>query len=222
MKKLLLSTLAMLILSSSVAFAADSQNVNLAPGLKYKDAYNIVGEKNLYTGYEAYNQDGTVNAVIAIPAGTTPKWEIDDKTGGLNIELRNGKPRVINYLGYPGNFGIVPKTVGADGEVLAVLVIGDTVPRGSVVKTKIIGAIKLINTRNVATDKLIAVQEGSPLYAVNSIAEMNQKYPGVSNIIETWFTNYNGIGKMKSNGIVDVEEANTLLTHALNEFNLKK
>lgn len=222
MRRLFILVLVMVVMSVSAAFAAGAQADNLAPGLKYKDAYNIISEKNLYTGYDVFNTNGTVNAVIAIPAGTTPKWEVDEKTGGLNIELRNGKPRVINYLSYPGNFGIVPRTVGDDSEVLALLVIGDTVPRGSVVKAKVIGAIKLINSRNVATDKLIAVQEDSPLYQVNNLAELDKKFPGVTTIIETWFINYNGIGKMKSNGVVDVDEANEILARAVLAFNPQK
>ncbi|WP_346355750.1 inorganic diphosphatase [Azotosporobacter soli] len=202
----------------ATAFAADAPKDNLASGLKFKDAYTIVSEKNLYTGVLPLNEGGTINAVIAIPAGTTPKWEVDERTGGLSIELRDGKPRVINYLGYPGNFGIVPRTVGNDKEVLAVLVLGDSVQRGAVVKAKIIGSIKLINTKNVETDKLIAVQEGSPLYQVNSLTELDKKFPGVTTIIETWFTNYNGIGKMKSNGFDDVGRAQEILANGILNF----
>ncbi|MBK8573718.1 MAG: hypothetical protein IPN91_14090 [Holophagaceae bacterium] len=34
----------------------------------------VKGEKNFKTGYDPINVDGTINAIIEIPAGTTAKY----------------------------------------------------------------------------------------------------------------------------------------------------
>lgn len=58
---------------------------------------------NVYTDFTARNVDGTINAVIEIPQGDARKFETDVTTGRLYWELKNGKPRTVAYLGYPGN-----------------------------------------------------------------------------------------------------------------------
>ena len=63
--------------------------------------------------------------VIEIPAGTIEKYEIDKKNGGLKIDQRDGKPRLIKFLSYPANYGMIPQTLlpknlGGDGDPLLV------------------------------------------------------------------------------------------------------
>ena len=46
------------------------------------------------------------------------------------------KPREVKYLGYPGNYGMIPRTLlpkelGGDGDPLDVIVLGPAVERGS-------------------------------------------------------------------------------------------
>ena len=187
----------------------DIRNERLAPGLSFKDRTTITAEKN-FNDYTPLNPDGTVNAIIEIPAGTLAKWEVDPKTGILAWEIQDGKPRVVQYLGYPGNYGTIPRTVSGDGDPLDILVIGDAVLRGSVVQVKVIGALRL-QDKGEADDKLIAVLPGTHFSSVRSLAELNQKFPGVTSIIETWFTNYKGAGKMKSQGFVEADGAKQLL-----------
>ena len=58
-----------------------------------------------------------------------------------------GTPRIINYGNYPVNYGMIPKTVlpinlGGDGDPLDAIVLGNPLPRGTVLKAKIIGLLK--------------------------------------------------------------------------------
>ena len=44
-------------------------------------------------------------------------------------------PRIVNYLGYPGNYGMIPraflpKNLGGDGDPLDVLLLGPSIKRG--------------------------------------------------------------------------------------------
>ncbi len=167
----------------------------------------------------AKNADGTVNAFIEIPAGTNEKWEVQQSSGKLEIERKDGKPRVVAYLGYPGNYGFIPQTVqsaetGGDGDPLDVLVIGGPAERGSVVRAKLIGVLTLTDTGE-RDDKLIAVMPGTAFASLDSIAALNAKYPGVTTIIETWFMHYKGPGRIVSKGFAPATKANAALAEAI-------
>lgn len=167
-------------------------------------------------------EDGDVNALIEIPSGTLEKWELNKSSGKVEWELEDNKPRIINYLGYPGNYGMIPKTLmskenGGDGDPLDILVLGPPAERSSVLKCKIIGVLYLMD-RGEQDDKLIAVSENSPLYKVNGISELNKNYHGISDIIQLWFTNYKGPGKMESKGFGERNKAIEILMAAIEDY----
>ena len=221
-----LKTLSVSLLLSGLSFNGLALAEQLAPGLRYADDYTIVGEQNLLADYSPTNPDGTVNAVVEIPTGTLAKWEVSPSDGQLRIEVKNGQPRIIQYLGYPGNYGMIPRSVlskeqGGDGDPLDVMILGPAVPRGSLVQIKLIGVIKMIDRGDI-DDKLIAVMKDTPLYSVNSIAELDQKFPGVTTILQTWFTNYKGQGKVQVLGFREQEEAQQILEAAINAYTAQK
>ncbi len=221
-----LKTLSVSLLLSGLSFNGLALAEQLAPGLRYADDYTIVGEQNLLADYSPTNPDGTVNAVVEIPTGTLAKWEVSPSDGQLRIEVKNGQPRIIQYLGYPGNYGMIPRSVlakeqGGDGDPLDVMILGPAVPRGSLVQIKLIGVIKMIDRGDI-DDKLIAVMKDTPLYSVNSMAELDQKFPGVTTILQTWFTNYKGQGKVQVLGFREQEEAQQILEAAINAYTAQK
>jgi inorganic pyrophosphatase len=165
----------------------------LKPG-KYTDSIcdTLAGEKNLYADFRAKNPDGTVNAVIDIPAGTNDKWETDPSSGHLYWELKNGAPRAVKFLGYPANYGMIPRTKGGDGDPLDVIVLGGMKRRGAVVAVKPIGVFYLEDNGKI-DDKIIAVLTESFMGPLNNIAELDGLYPGMLPILKTWFSNYKGI-----------------------------
>jgi inorganic pyrophosphatase len=65
---------------------------------------------------------------------------------------------------------------------------------------------------------LLAVLSGTPFYEINSIQELDKKFMGVSKIIEIWFTNYKGPGKVESKGIDNVKEAKKVLNMAIKAY----
>ena len=52
------------------------------------------------------------------------------------------------------------------------------------------------------------------------ISEFSQAFPGAASIIETWFINYEGPGKVQTEGFGSFEEANSLLNDARKGFEL--
>lgn len=218
MKRIYLLTVICLVLFTNTIFAQNtSANEILAPGLTLKDKYTINSPKNFYRDYQAVNQDGTVNAVVEIPTGTNAKWEVDPKTGILSWEIRNGKPRVVSYLSYVGNYGMIPRTLSGDNDPLDIIVLGESAPRGSIIKANIIGVLKALDGGE-QDDKLIAVRTDSVLGKVTSLKELNEKFPGVASIVEIWFTNYKGPGKMVIQGLADAEEAKQILVDAVKRY----
>lgn len=181
---------------------------------------------NYLKDYVPLHADGDINAVIEIPAGTLEKWELNKSNGQIELELVNKVPRLINYLGYPGNYGMIPRTLlskelGGDGDPLDVIVLGPAEESGRVIKCKIIGVLYLIDSQE-QDDKLIAVSPNSSLYEVNNIDELNMKYNGISEILMLWFTNYKGPDKISSKGFGDKNSALEILMTAINQYELNK
>jgi inorganic pyrophosphatase len=161
-------------------------------------------------------------ALIEIPAGTNQKWEQNKYSGQVEWEMRDGIRRVVNYLPYPGNYGMIentllPKDRGGDGDPLDVIVLGPAVDRGSRINIRIIGILKL-EDNGEQDDKLIAVMDGSPFDHVNSIAELQRHYLGVDEILRLWFSHYKGPGQMKFVGFADRLEALDVLRAAHESF----
>ena len=193
-----------------------------APGLKQLDPYTLSGPKNFLTDFAPRNADGSINVVVEIPTGTVAKWEVTKPDGILKWEFKNGAPRVVKYLGYPGNYGMLPRTLlskerGGDGDPLDVIVLGEALPRGSVVKAKVIGVLKLLDGGE-QDDKIVAVAMSSPLAAIDNPQQMNEKFPGVLTIVKIWFESYKGPGKLKSDGYLGPAEANRVIDAAQAEF----
>ena len=188
-------------------------------GLVQKDEYTIVSSTDLVAGYAPRNDDGTINVVVEIPTGTNAKWEVTkEDTHVLKWEFKKGKPRVVKYIGYPGNYGMIPQTLlpkelGGDGDPLDIIALGPAQQRGGVVRAKLIGVLKLLDDGE-QDDKLIAVLEGSALYEVSSLRELNETYGGVAEIVRLWFSNYKGPGEMEFEGFGDVAEAQKILAAA--------
>ena len=159
----------------------------------------VKGEKHFIAGYDPINIDGTVNVVIEISAGTTAKYQVDVKTGMIELEQKDGAPRFVKYLGYPCNYGNIPRSIldkkkGGDGDAVDALVLGAAVPSGSVVRGRAIGILSLMDTGE-KDDKVVVVAENTPFAACRSIEELDKKFPGVTTILQTWFTSYKGRDK---------------------------
>ena len=211
------------VLVSALAFG-ENVAVNHSEKLIADGKYILKSEKNLITAMPAKNKDGSINILVEIPSGTNGKWEVNKETGNLDWEFKKGIPRVVQYLPYPANYGMIPKTlspeeIGGDGDPLDVLLLGEAVPRGAYVKGKLVG-VMYMKDHGETDDKLIAVAEGSPFENINTISELKEQFPGTLEILQTWFVNYKGIGEdMKVNGFSGKKEADKVLNEAVKGYN---
>ena len=194
--------------------------VPLALGLSYADNLTLRSPQNFLRD-PASRSGELVNAVVEIPAGQVEKWEVK-ADGVMRWDLKDGKPRHVQYLGYPCNYGMVPRTrlgkeLGGDGDPLDVLVLGPALPRGGVWAVRVIGAIRLTDAGE-RDDKLIAVVPGSALDVAPSFSELESARPGIAAILRAWFENYKGKGALACGGFVDAAEAMKLLEAAEQSF----
>ncbi len=194
--------------------------VPLAEGLSFADNLTLRAPKNFLRDYPARAGE-LVNAVVEIPAGACEKWEVKDD-GVMHWDMKDGKPRHVKYLGYPCNYGMVPGTklgeeLGGDGDPLDMLVLGPALPRGTVLPVRVIGLIHLVDAGE-KDDKLIALTQDSPLAAAQTIAQLDEQFPGITAILQAWFENYKGKGALQCQGFGGKEEAEALLSAAAQSF----
>lgn len=193
----------------------------LAKGCEYSDPMTLRAPVDLLRGHPSRAGADLIHAVVEIPAGATDKWEVK-ADGVMRWDVKDGKPRVVKYLGYPANYGIVPRTllgkeIGGDGDPLDVLVLGASLPRGTAVAVRVLGTIRLVDAGD-KDDKIVAVVPDSPLGAADSIAALDAAYPGITAILKAWFENYKGPGALQCGGFGPRDEAQQLLAAAEASF----
>ena len=179
---------------------------------------------NLVTNHMARNQDGTINVVIEIPAGTSERWEVSQDGFVLVRESHGSQPQIINdLLPYPGNYGFIPRTLldpekGGDGGALDVMILGPAVARGTVVRARPIGVIRLVD-RMEHDDKILAVAQGPALQEIHDMASLQAGYPGVIEILDLWWSHAYGQGAdVKLLGTGSRAQANSVIDYAMKSW----
>ena len=195
----------------------------------YGDFYNplnlkiseVEGEEilgHLIKDYDAINKDGTVNAAVEIKSGIKEKWEISKTTGSLSREFYMGSPRIIHHTPYPVNYGMIPRTIlplnrGGDGDPLDIIILGESLPQGKIVKVKPLGVMKMTDSGE-QDDKIIAVPIKSHLVKYNNLDHFKNEKPEVLQSIKEWFINYKGKNIVEFINFESDEEANFIIKDA--------
>jgi inorganic pyrophosphatase len=180
-------------------------------------------EQNFLYDYQPFTADSLINVVIEIPAGTNQKWEVNKKNGRIEWErVTSDSMRIIDYLAYPANYGFVPQTYlpeisGGDGDPVDVFVLGPAILRETVVSVRILGIIHMLDN-NESDSKLLTVDVRNPVFKVNSLEVLEEKYPGTVDIIKQWLLNYKGKNKVEFLSVSDEKEALLYLTQAHKAF----
>ena len=159
------------------------------------------------------SNNGNYNAVIEIPAGTNKKYEYNKKTKNFEIDKKNGKDRIIQFLPYIGNYGFIPSTfsdpiIGGDGDALDVLVISENIATGTIIEIIPIAVLKLIDDGEIDY-KIIAIpfDTNKQIIKTNTFEEFSIFFPEIKQIIELWFLNYNKDDVAKIEGWEDEQRA---------------
>lgn len=177
---------------------------------------------NLIDDVTPVNQDGTIDAVVEIYAGSNERWQVSKDGFYLEWKFKNNIPDVIRYIGCPGNYGFVPGTRAVreeypNNDLLDIIVLGNPMPRGRVVKAKLIGMLNF-ETQGKEYRILIGLHRSSALYDFDEVRELADRYPGILNILITWFENFEGRGKMKFLNSGNFFEADEVMQSAITAY----
>ena len=166
--------------------------------------------KNVET-YPMKSEDGFYHAVIEIPAGTNAKYEFNSETFMYEIDQRDGKDRILQYLPYFANYGFIPSTLsaetkGGDGDPIDIFVLSEALPQGSFLPVIPVGTVQLID-KGELDYKVISVPVDDQLnnLDIKTLNELKSKHPSIIQIIEIWLTNYDS-DKLKIQGWLDESE----------------
>lgn len=97
-------------------------------------------------------QNGLINVVVEIPAGSNQKIEWDRKVGALKLD--RVEPIIFAK---PTNYGFIPQTLDEDGDELDVLLVTDQpLTTGIFLEARILGIMEFVDDGEV-DDKVIAV-----------------------------------------------------------------
>lgn len=178
----------------------------------FLSACNAPLTKTDYYNLPTFTETG-VNMIIEIPAGTNLKYEFDTASKDFTVEQINGKPRVVDFLPYPGNYGFIPSTYmdparGGDGDPLDIILLSAAQPTGTVMAVKPIGMLELIDGGELDT-KLIAIPADTSLQVIQpqDFQDFLIRYDGARRIIETWFLQYKGMGQTRMKAWQDEKAA---------------
>ncbi len=167
-----------------------------AEKIEYKmdGKYRMLSNKHLINDVD-YKKEDVYQILVEIPTGSRQKWEVGHKSGNIEWEFRNGKPREVKFLGYPGNYGFVPQTLSGDGDALDIIVLSESVKRGDILTVKVIGMLKLLD-KGEHDNKVIAVTDDGIFKNIDTLKDMLLKKPNVIPIVRAWFEGYKDPGEM--------------------------
>lgn len=162
--------------------------------------------------------EGVVNVVIEIPAGSNHKIEWNRELAAFQLD--RVEPVIFAK---PTNYGFIPQTLDEDGDELDVLAITDhPLATGVFFEAKVIGVMKFEDDGEV-DDKIVVVpaddrQTGN---AINSLDDLSDQ---MIKQIEFHFNHYKDLKKAGTTtvkGWGDVEEAKQVIHEAIERWNNK-
>lgn len=100
-----------------------------------------------------------VTAVIEIPQGARNKYELDKESGLFRLD------RVLySAVHYPGDYGLIPRTLHEDNDPLDILVmIKEPTFTGCLVDARPIGVLRMLD-KGEPDDKILAVPTDDPMH----------------------------------------------------------
>jgi len=124
-----------------------------------------------------------IEAVVEIPKGSRNKYEFDAGTGAIRLD------RVLySSVHYPTDYGFVPGTKGADGDMVDILIVVEepTFP-GCRVKVRPIGILRMVDEKGT-DEKILGVPVADPRFdGIEDIADLQSHWLAE---IENFFATY--------------------------------
>ncbi len=157
-----------------------------------------------------------INVIVEIPKGSMNKYEYDKDNNVIKLD------RVLfSPLHYPGDYGLIPRTLGDDGDPLdaLVLVTNPTHP-GVLIESRPIGLLRM-NDSGLIDDKILCVPKNDPRY--NSLKNIDDIEPHTLREMAHFFKVYKDLENKKIEivGWYNAEEAKNVIKHSIELYRVK-
>jgi len=163
-------------------------------------------------------ENGIVNVVIEIPAGSNNKIEWNREKAVFQLD--RVEPAIFAK---PTNYGFIPQTLDEDGDELDALIITDApLPTGIFMEAKVLG-VMIFEDDGEIDDKIIVVpaDDRSTGDAIQTLADISKQK--IDQIVHH-FTHYKDLKKPGSTivkGIGDAGEAKDIINKSIERWNNK-
>jgi len=153
-------------------------------------------------------ENGVINVVVEIPAGSNHKIEWDRKLGAMKLD--RVEPIIFAK---PTNYGFIPQTLDEDGDELDALIITDQpLSTGIFLQARIIGVMKFVDDDEV-DDKVVVVpaDDRNNGNAIQTLADLP---PQLIKQIEFHFNHYKDLKKSGTTKVThwgNIDEAKNVI-----------
>ena len=113
--------------------------------------------------------EGHVNVFVEIPRGSRNKYEYDKELGVIRLDRA-----LYSAVHYPTDYGFVPGTRSADGELIdALLMVEESTFPGCLVQARLLGVLTITHGSGPPEQKLLCVPVREPRFAeYNDISDV--------------------------------------------------
>ncbi len=159
------------------------------------------------------------------PVRDYPSWVVEGQgIASASIVTSAGSPDAAYAIPAPANFGEIPQTLqatgrGGDGAPLDVVVLGASLRPGSVVGTRIVGLLRLVDGA-ARDEKILGVcLDDQRMSRIGSVQDLERELPGTLEILESWYSHKDlRPGQVRTAGRGDAGEAHRLVSRAHADF----
>lgn len=160
------------------------------------------------------NPPERLNVIIEIPQGSQNKYELDKENGVFKLD------RVLfSAVHYPGDYGIIPRTLAKDGDPLdaLVLITYPTYP-GVLIESRPIGALRMIDGGKEDDKILVVPVKDTRFSAISDIGDIEE---AILNEIAHFFSIYKQLEgrKVEIRGWDGKEVANRIIMESIETYN---
>lgn len=154
-----------------------------------------------------------VNAIIEIRSGSRSKYELDKESGLYRFDRL-----LYSAVHYPGDYGLIPRTLAEDGDPLDVLVmVTEPTFTGCLMEVRPIAVFEMTDG-GVPDQKILAVPTRDPLFS--EILDMGDVAPHLLREVEHFFSVYKELegGRTESLGWRARDRAHVVITDAIARY----
>jgi inorganic pyrophosphatase len=121
------------------------------------------------THMPARSAEGHVNVFVEILRGSRNKYEYDEELGVIRLDRA-----LYSAVHYPTDYGFVPGTRSADGELIdALLMVEESTFPGCLVQARLLGVLTIAHGGGLPEQKLLCVPIREPRFAeYNDISDV--------------------------------------------------